>query len=202
MTQAIMSPLSRPLTELFVSERLVYRSVQITDKDTFYAIISEPGCMELGHPLIPRPPIQKSMDEFIESSQKKALIFVFICLQESSENGQPRAGKPIGCLSMTSPSLEARDGHRSTAFAIWLLEDYRGKGYGNEATKWAVDWAFNYAGVHRIELSSFSFNEAAIRLWEKVGFKLEGRKRESAWFQRKWFDTIMYSILEQEWEGK
>ncbi|KAJ4854844.1 acetyltransferase (GNAT) family domain-containing protein [Trichoderma breve] len=123
-----MSSLPRPVTTLFVSEKLVYRSVQIEDKDTFYAIISEPGCME--------------------------------------------------------------------------LEEYRGKGYGAEATKWAVDWAFNYTGVHRIELWSFSYNETAIRLWEKIGFKLEGRKRESVWFQRKWFDTVLYSILEHEWEGK
>ncbi|KAL6808436.1 acyl-CoA N-acyltransferase [Trichoderma camerunense] len=202
MTQVIMSSLPRPVTTLFVSEKLVYRSVQIEDKDTFYEIISEPGCMELGHPLIPRPPIQRSMDEFLEVYQKKALIFVFICLKETSESGHPTPGKPIGSLNMTPPSLESKEDHRSTSFAIWLSEEYRGKGYGAEATKWAVDWAFNYTGVHRIELWSFSYNEAAIRLWEKIGFKLEGRKRESVWFQRKWFDTVLYSILEHEWECK
>lgn len=199
MTQGHMMSLPRPVNTLFVSEQLVYRSVQMSDLDTFYRIISEPACMELGHPLIPRPPTQNSMDEFVESYQKKALIFVFICLQES-EDGKVTAGKPIGSLNMSPPSLQAREDHRSTSFSIWLLEEYRGKGYGEEATKWAVDWAFNYAGVHRIELWSFSFNEAAIRLWEKIGFTLEGRKRENVWFQRRWFDTVLYSILEQEWE--
>ncbi|KAL7932957.1 acyl-CoA N-acyltransferase [Trichoderma chlorosporum] len=202
MTQVIMSTLLHPVTTVFVSEKLVYRSVQITDKDTFYAILGEPGCMELGHPLIPRPPVQRSIDEFLEIHQKKALIFVFICLKEKSENGQPTAGKPIGSLNMSPPSLESKADHRSTSFAIWLSEEYRGKGYGAEATNWAVDWAFNYAGVHRIELWSFSYNEAAIRLWEKIGFKLEGRRRESVWFQRKWFDLVLYSILEHEWGGK
>lgn len=202
MAQVVRSPLPRPVTTIFVSERLVYRSVQLTDKDTFYAIISEPGCMELGHPLIPRPPTQGPIDEFLEMHQKKTLLFVFICLKEVSESGYPTAGKPIGSLIMTPPSLESKVDHRSTNFAIFLLEEYRGKGYGAEATKWAMDWAFNYAGVHRIELWSFSFNETAIKLWEKLGFKLEGRKRENVWFQRKWFDTVIYSILEQEWEGK
>jgi RimJ/RimL family protein N-acetyltransferase len=201
MTQVTMS-LPRPVATLFVSERLVYRSVQMSDLDAFYKIISEPGCMELGHPLIPRPPIQKPMDEFVEIYQKKALLFVFICLQEKSESGHPTAGKPIGSLNMTPPSLESKEDHRSTSFAIWLSEEYRGKGYGTEATKWAVDWAFNYAGVHRIELWSFSYNKAAIRLWEKLGFKLEGKKRENVWFQRRWFDTALYSILEQEWERR
>ncbi|KAK0761412.1 hypothetical protein N5P37_006362 [Trichoderma harzianum] len=92
------------------------------------------------------------MDEFLEVYQKKALIFVFICLKETSESGHPTAGKPIGSLNMTPPSLESKEDHRSTSFAIWLSEEYRGKGYGAEATKWAVDWAFNYTGVHRIEL--------------------------------------------------
>ncbi|KAL6886842.1 acyl-CoA N-acyltransferase [Trichoderma evansii] len=164
MTQVIMSSLPRPVTTLFVSERLVYRSVQMSDMDTFYKIIREPGWMEVALPLIPRPPIQKSMDEFVESFQKKALILVFICLQEKSENGNVTAGKPIGSLNTTLPSLDAKEDHRSTTFGILLSEEYRGKGYGEEATKWAVDWAFNYAGVHRIALSSFSFNEPATRL--------------------------------------
>ncbi|EHK39388.1 uncharacterized protein TrAtP1_007145 [Trichoderma atroviride] len=182
MTLSNMKRLPRPVNTLFVSEKLVYRSVQMSDLDIFYQIISEPGCMEMGHPLISRPPTQKSMDHFVESYQKKALIFVFIWLQEKSENGHIIAGKPIGSLNMSPPSLQAREDHRSTSFSIWLLEEYRGKGYGEEATNWAVDWAFIYAGVHRIELWSFSFNEAAIRLWEKIGFKLEGRKRENVWF--------------------
>ncbi|KAL7892967.1 acyl-CoA N-acyltransferase [Trichoderma sp. SZMC 28014] len=202
MTQSNTQSLPRPVNKTFVSEKLVYRSVQMSDLDTFYQIISEPGCMEMGHPLIPRPPTQKSMDEFVESYQKKALIFVFICLQEKSEDGHITAGKPIGSLNMSPPSLQAKEDHRSTSFSIWLLEEYRGQGYGEEATKWAMDWAFNYAGVHRIELWSFGFNEAAIRLWEKIGFKLEGRKRENVWFQRRWFDTVLYSILEQEWEKR
>ncbi|PTB41187.1 hypothetical protein M441DRAFT_69605 [Trichoderma asperellum CBS 433.97] len=184
MTQVIMTSLPRPITTLFISERLVYRSVQMSDLDTFYQIISEPGCMEMGHPFIPRPPIQKSMDDFVESYQKKALIFVFICLQEKLENGNVTAGNQLG--------LSIWPRHRSKLKKITVLptllsgfpEEYRGKGYGEEATKWAVDWAFNYAGVHRIELWSYSFNETAIRLWGKVGFKLEGRKRENVWFQR------------------
>ncbi|KAL7917988.1 acyl-CoA N-acyltransferase [Trichoderma austrokoningii] len=202
MTQSTMNSLPRPVNTIFVSERLVYRSVQTSDLDTFYKIISEPGCMELGDPLIPRPPNQKSMDEFVGSYQNKALLFVFICLQEKSEDGKVTAGKPIGSLNLSSPSLQTREDHRSTSYGIWLLEEYRGKGYGREATTWAVDWAFSYAGVDRIDLWSFSFNEAAIQLWEKIGFKLEGRKRENVWFQRRWFDTTLYSILEHEWERR
>lgn len=111
MTQATMPSLPRPVTTLFVSERLVYRSVQITDKHAFYAIISEPGCMGFGHPQIPRLPIQKSMDEFLKMYSKKALIFVFICLKERSKSGQNTASKPIGSLNMTPPSLDSQNDH-------------------------------------------------------------------------------------------
>lgn len=201
MRQVTMPSLERPVTTTFVSQRLVYRSVEVTDKEAFYTIISEPGCMELGLPKISRPPSRKQMDEFVNTYPEKALIFVFICLRENSSSGIPSAGKPIGSLNMGHSSLEAKKGHRATSFGIFISEAYRSKGYGMEATEWAIDWAFNYAGVHRIELWSFSYNEAAIRLWEKIGLRQEGRKRESVWFQRKWFDTVMYSILEQEWEA-
>lgn len=201
MTQVTRPSLKRPVTTVFVSERLVYRSVQASDEDDFCEIMSEPGCMEIGHPQIPRPPSRKKIWNFFGTYEETALIFVFICLREEPASQSPTAGKPIGSLNMSRPPLEAREGHRSTEFAIWLSEEYRSKGYGAEATNWAMDWAFNYAGIHRIELRSYSFNEAAIRLWEKVGFKLEGRKRESVWFQRAWYDTVMYAILEQDWEA-
>lgn len=157
--------------------------------------------MEIGTPTIPQPPSQRRMWNSFGNYEEKALISVLICLREESDSQSPKASKPIGSLNLSLPSPQAMDNHRCTEFAIWLSDEYRGKGYGTEATKWAIDWAFNYAGVHRFELRSWSFNEPALRLWERVGLTLEGRKRESVWFQRTWYDTMLYAILEQEWEA-
>lgn len=200
MIQVKMPCLKRPVEKTFVSERLVFRSVEADDAQKFYEMIGEPGCMELGLPKIPRPANRKQVDEFVAKVQPSALLFVFICLRESSEDGHPIAGTPIGSINLSLPSPDAKAGHRTSSLGVFLVEAYRSKGYGSEAVTWAMDWAFNYSGIHRLELWSYSYNEAAIRLWQKLGFKLEGTQRENVWFQRTWFDTLIYSILEGEWE--
>lgn len=201
MIQVKMPCLKRPVDRTFVSERLVFRSIEASDAEKFYEMISGPGCMELGLSKIPRPTNRKQVDELVTKIQRQALLFVFICLCDSSEDGHPIAGTPIGSMNLSLPSPDAKEGHRSTSLGILLVAAYRNKGYGAESVTWVMNWAFNYSGVHRFELRSYSYNEAAIRLWEKLGFKLEGAKRENVWFQRTWFDTLIYSILEGEWEA-
>lgn len=49
--------------------------------------------------------------------------------------------------------------------------DLRGKGYGKEVVKMAVDFGFNSIGLDEICLWIFEFNTAAIRCYEKTGFK-------------------------------
>jgi RimJ/RimL family protein N-acetyltransferase len=38
-------------------------------------------------------------------------------------------------------------------------------------------------------------------LLERLGLKLEGRLREKEYFKGRWWDTLVYGILENEWHG-
>jgi RimJ/RimL family protein N-acetyltransferase len=55
-----------------------------------------------------------------------------------------------------------------------------GHGYGTEATRAVLRYAFETAGVHRVELEVVEFNARARRSYEKCGFVVEGVRRE-AW---------------------
>ena len=76
----------------------------------------------------------------------------------------------------------------------------REQGYGAEAISWAVDWAFKFANVHKVEISTSSYNERASHLYQKLGFSLEGRKREVIYVNRKYYDEIEFGMLESEWK--
>jgi RimJ/RimL family protein N-acetyltransferase len=78
-------------------------------------------------------------------------------------------------------------------------KDAWGKGYGTEATRLMLDHAFGTLGLHRVALSVFSFNERAIRSYEKVGFSVEGRSREAIWRDGRYWDELQMSILTEEW---
>ena len=78
-------------------------------------------------------------------------------------------------------------------------KDAWGHGYGTEATELMLEHAFTRLGLHRIGLSVFSFNERAIRSYQKSGFAIEGRAREAIWRGGRFWDEIAMSMLESEW---
>jgi RimJ/RimL family protein N-acetyltransferase len=76
-------------------------------------------------------------------------------------------------------------------------EDFS-KGYGSQALVLALNYGFGMFNLHRIELEVFLFNERAIHVYEKIGFRREGIKRDGGFFNHKYYDLITMSILEEE----
>lgn len=71
----------------------------------------------------------------------------------------------------------------------------RGQGFGTEAGRAVVEWAFDTVGVHRISLDVFSFNPGAQRSYEKIGFRVEGRARDTLLWDGEWADSILMGML-------
>jgi [ribosomal protein S5]-alanine N-acetyltransferase len=75
----------------------------------------------------------------------------------------------------------------------------RGRGYGTEATRLTLRYAFETLNLNRVELGVFAFNAAAIRVYEKLGFILEGVLREERFINGRYVDAPVYSILAREY---
>ena len=93
------------------------------------------------------------------------------------------------------------DGENGSAlYHITIGEsDAWGHGYGTEATRLMLDHAFGTLSLHRIALFVFEFNERAIRAYQRCGFVIEGRSRESIWRDGRWWDELAMSVLESDW---
>ena len=65
-----------------------------------------------------------------------------------------------------------------------------------------VGYGFRELGLHRIGLSVSEFNQAGIRAYEKAGFTVEGRRRESVLHDGRWYDNVLMSILDYEWAAR
>lgn len=74
----------------------------------------------------------------------------------------------------------------------------QGKGIGTFAVKEMINHAFYNLNLHRIELTVLEDNVRAIHLYEKCGFKYEGRKRKAKYKNGKFVDMKMYAILREE----
>lgn len=93
--------------------------------------------------------------------------------------------------------LNELDAHNASAsFRISLVgPSVFGRGYGTEATRLVVDYAFDVAGLHRIQLEVYDFNPRAQRVYEKCGFVREGLHRDALRWDDRWQHAISMAIL-------
>jgi RimJ/RimL family protein N-acetyltransferase len=77
----------------------------------------------------------------------------------------------------------------------------RGHGYGSDALRVLLKYAFLEMNLNRVGLEVMSYNEAGIRAYTKVGFQPEGRLRAFVYRDGVYYDIIPMSILRSEWEA-
>lgn len=93
------------------------------------------------------------------------------------------------------------EGSRRCNFRTLIGPAGRDRGLGTEALRLLVDYAFTHLPLNRIELEVYAFNPRAQRVYEKVGFVVEGRRREALLYDAEPVDAIIMGLLRAEWEG-
>ena len=92
---------------------------------------------------------------------------------------------------------------RSATFGIIIGDSaYLERGYGTEASTLLLDYAFAVLGYHKINLDFFEYNARAQAMYEKLGFVLEGRRRENHWARGRFWDDILMGVTAEEWWSK
>lgn len=82
----------------------------------------------------------------------------------------------------------------SADFGISLGER-RNQGLGTEATRLVLDYGFNVLGLQHVMLRVWSWNTAAIRAYEKAGFKVVGRLRNAAVSMGRRYDVVLMDAI-------
>lgn len=77
---------------------------------------------------------------------------------------------------------------------------YWSKGYGTDAMKILIRFAFLEVGLYRLSLNVFEYNERALRVYEKLGFKVEGRVKNYLNRDGRRWDVIYMGLLRPEWQ--
>ncbi len=90
---------------------------------------------------------------------------------------------------------------RSASLRLAMRPGYRGRGYGTEAIQLILGLAFDGLGLHRVELDVLSINTRATSLYENLGFRTEGRRRDAYRDGDGWCDGILMSLLEDEFRA-
>ncbi|MFC5467527.1 GNAT family N-acetyltransferase [Cohnella suwonensis] len=104
----------------------------------------------------------------------------------------------IGQINLDSIDWKNRVG--KVGIVIGSTDDF-GQGYGTEAMRLLVDFAFLEMNLNRLELEVYEFNERAIRSYVSSGFREEGRLRERFYKKGRYVDVVQMGVLKSDWKA-
>lgn len=148
---------------------------------TTLAIINEHGL----------PMTDQDEEDWFEAARKNKANVMFTIYERET-------GKPVGNVGLSG----VRSLNRSAELGIVIGERAaHGKGYGTEATRLILDYGFTLLGLNHVWLKCVAFNHAALRVYEKAGFREAGRLREAWQFDGRFHDVVLMDILRRDFES-
>lgn len=106
-------------------------------------------------------------------------------------------GKAIGHIALTHVDRE----NRSARIGCVLIGEanMRVKNIGERMMRQTLNFCFKYLKLHRVTISVYDFDDQAIDLYTKVGFRQEGYLRDVVKVQHGFWSMYEMSILEHDW---
>jgi len=103
--------------------------------------------------------------------------------------------RPIGITNIRDFS----NPHGTAEFGIAIggAQD-RGQGFGTEATRLILDYAFTVLGFYNVWLDTLAYNHGAIRAYEKAGFREIGRRRGARMLAGKRYDVVLMDCIAED----
>ncbi|KAK4553807.1 hypothetical protein LTR86_008982 [Recurvomyces mirabilis] len=176
------------------SARLTYRAIEAEDEAFVHDLESEPQGYVNAQIGVKKPQSRRDTKKFYDFLANDCLLAMVVCVTAEAD-------KPIGLVNLTGLTSDLVH-HRYSEIGLSLLPSHQGKGYGSEVIQWALRWAFQMAGLHRVTVKAFEYNEGARRLYDRLGFTHEGTIRETWWYGGRWWADYEYGMLESEWRAK
>jgi RimJ/RimL family protein N-acetyltransferase len=141
-----------------------------------------------------RYPVSREYErEWLENAVRNRSSFSNVLMAIETKDGVH-----IGNIGLHEGSPE----HRSAKLGIMIGEkEYWSKGFGTDAIRVVLRFAFERMNLNRVELGTVDFNDRAQACYRKCGFVEEGRRREDRYIDGEYHDLIMMGILRREWQA-
>lgn len=106
-------------------------------------------------------------------------------------------------IAIGNIGLTGIDMHNLKAELTIILgeKEHRGRGFGEEALRLIMSYAFQDLMLNKIALKVFKYNESALKLYNKAGFKLDGILRQDIYKNNQFNDVLEMSLLKEEWNN-
>ena len=92
--------------------------------------------------------------------------------------------------------------NRRCEVGIGIGREFWRKGFGQDAVRTLVDYAFEHLNMNRVELYVLADDPRAVGAYRKAGFVEEGRMRSHSWVQGEYHDALVMSVIREEWKPR
>jgi RimJ/RimL family protein N-acetyltransferase len=176
---------------MILGQKVRLRAIERDDLPTFVRWFNDP---EVLHYLLMYIPMSLAEEEkwFEEQLQRRdGRIFII----EAIDGDQP--------VHIGNTGIHDVDWKNRTAEVGIVIgeKDYWGKGYGTDALKTLLRFAFHEMNLNRVQLRVHDYNARAIRCYEKCGFRNEGCQRQALFRDGKYHDVLLMSVLADEFQA-
>jgi RimJ/RimL family protein N-acetyltransferase len=166
-------------------ERIVLRAIEREDLANYVEWFNDPAVLEYFGPFAPLSMAEE--EQWYERSRQDASTRDFAVVFE---------GRHVGGCGFCNID------HRNAKAEVGLLIGVRelwDQGLGFDVLSTLVRYGFEQMNLHRISLRVFAANERAVHLYEKIGFRHEGRWRDAEFRHGRYHDMLWMSLLRDEW---
>lgn len=171
-------------------EKVVLRPVRMEDAPRFVKWFNDPAVNKFLN--YRKLTLSEEKQRIKEKLTEKSGDAIFFCIDTV-------AGEHIGATSLDGINYD----QRRASFGIIIGEKiYWNKGCGTEASQLILEYGFVKLKLHRIELDVYDYNPRAIKVYKRLGFKVEGKKREHAEWKGKFYNALLMGMLEKEWQKR
>lgn len=179
-----------------MGKRVRLRAIERGDIPTFLQWLNDPEVQRY----LGRTPFPLSFAESIQDPGGEERWFERQLNDEKNRIFAIETEKGVHIGNIGLHEIDYKDGKATLGIVIGE-KGYWDQGYGTDAVRTLLRFAFQELNLHRISLEVFDFNKRAIRCYEKCGFRREGVAREDSFRGGKRHDKVLMGILRQEFEG-
>ena len=173
------------------TQRVKLRKLKISDADFLLRQAKDKEITKYSY-VIPPPFRLEKAKEFIKKTHRE------IRKKTSYEFGIEfkKSKELIGTIVLSDINYR----NKNADVGFWLSKKYWGKGLAKESLDLILNFGFKKLKLERIQARILDKNTRSQELLKNFGFTYEGRLRKKTFFKNRWYDDLIYGLLEEEYQ--